>query len=209
MKRPSNTDASSSPASERGRPRGFDIDEVTQAAGRIFWEQGYHATSIETLCQSTGLFRGSLYSAFGDKHGLLVAAFSQYAEGAVARLKERLSAEGSPQETLREALLHYTRVAAKLSERHGCFITNAAIEMLPADETVRSHVEATLHRIATQLAAAVVRGQQAGEFNPSLDEQAVSTYLLCMIQGLRVLGKVNTREQDLVAVVDLTLRALV
>jgi TetR/AcrR family transcriptional repressor of nem operon len=209
MRRSISPDASSPPPSERGRPREFDIDEVTRAASRVFWEQGYHATSIEMLCQSTGLFRASLYSAFGDKHGLLIAAFDQYAEGAIARLKERLSSQGSPHKALRQALLHYTRVAAKLSDRHGCFITNAAIELLPADETLRSHIEATLHRIAAHLAAAIVRGQRAGEFNTTLDEQAVSTYLLCVIQGLRVLGKINVREEDLISVVDLTMRALV
>ena len=198
------------PASaERGRPREFDIDKVTEAAGRVFWEQGYHATSIETLCKSTGLFRASLYSTFGDKHGLLVAAFDQYAEGAVARLKERLEEKTSPSEALRQALLHYTKVSTGLSRRHGCFITNAAIELLPADKALRPHIDATLRRIATYLAAAVVRGQQAGEFNSTLDEQAVTTFLLCVIQGFRVLGKLSFEEKELIPVVDMTMRALI
>ena len=197
------------PSPERGRPREFDLDEVTGIAGKVFWEQGYHATSIESLCQSTGLFRASLYSTFGDKHGLLVAAFDRYAEGAIARLKERLAVDLPPREALREALLHYTQVASKLSGRHGCLITNAAIEMLPADEALRPHIETTLRRIASHLVAAVVRGQQAGEFNAGLDEQSVGNFLLCMVQGLRVLGKVNVSRNELVSIVDMTMRALV
>lgn len=207
MKR-SPTARASKPPSERGRPREFDIDEVTEAAGRVFWEQGYHATSIESLCASTGLFRASLYGAFGDKHGLLVAAFDRYAEGAVARLRERLAADLPPREALRGALLHYTQVAARLSGRHGCLITNAAIELLPADDVLRPHIETTLRRISSQLAAAVARGQQAGEFDPTLDEQEIANYLLCMIQGMRVLGKVNVSEKELVSIVDMTMRAL-
>lgn len=194
---------------ERGRPREFDIDEVTRAAGRVFWEQGYHATSIEALCKSTGLFRGSLYSTFGDKHGLLVAAFDQYVEGAVARMKEKLERKSSPTEALREALLHYTKVSASLSERHGCFITNAAIELLPADDALRPHIETALQRIATYLAAVVTRGQLTGQFNAALDEQAITTFLLCVIQGFRVLGKLSFKEKDLVPVVDMTMRALI
>jgi TetR/AcrR family transcriptional repressor of nem operon len=209
MKRTSARHPASSTSPERGRPREFDIDEVVESAGQVFWQQGYHATSIDSLCKSTGLFRASLYSTFGDKHGLLVAAFDQYAEGAIARLKERLESGASPQKALRQALLHYTKVYASLSGRHGCFITNAAIELLPADEALRPHIETTLHRIASYLAAAVVRGQQAGEFNPALDEQAVSTFLLCVIQGFRVLGKLSFREKDLVPIVDMTMRALV
>jgi TetR/AcrR family transcriptional regulator, transcriptional repressor for nem operon len=207
MKRTNSSVTSSAPP-ERGRPREFDIEEVTEIAGRVFWEQGYHATSIESLCTSTGLFRASLYSTFGDKHGLLVAAFDQYAEGAIARLRERLHANLTAREALRGALLHYTQIAAKLSGRHGCLITNAAIELLPADEVLRPHIETTLRRISSHLAAAVVRGQQTGEFNQDLDEQEIANFLLCLIQGMRVLGKVNVSQKELISIVDIGMRAL-
>ena len=120
------------------------ISTKSSIAGRVFWEGGYHATSVGTLCDATGLLRGSLYGAFGDKHGLLIVAFERYADGAVARLKERLQADLPPRECLREALLHYTRLSADLAGRHGCFITNAALELLPADEVLRPYIETTL-----------------------------------------------------------------
>ncbi|MDB5832351.1 MAG: TetR family transcriptional regulator [Caballeronia sp.] len=151
---------------ERGRPREFDLDEVVDSAGRVFWEGGYHATSVGTLCDATGLLRGSLYGAFGDKHGLLIAAFERYADGAVARLKERLAADLPPRECLREALLHYTRLSADLAGRHGCFITNAALELLPADEVLRPYIETTLQRIGAQLTAAVGADSQQPLFTP-------------------------------------------
>jgi TetR/AcrR family transcriptional repressor of nem operon len=193
---------------ERGRPREFDLDEVVDSAGKVFWEGGYHATSVGTLCDATGLLRGSLYGAFGDKHGLLIVAFERYADGAVARLKERLEADLPPRECLQQALLHYTRLSADLSGRHGCFITNAALELLPADEVLRPYIETTLERIGAQLTAAVIRGQQAGDFNADLDENAVGIFLLCIVQGLRVLGKVEVSEKKLAGIVDMTLRAL-
>jgi len=208
MTRISSPATSSKHASERGRPREFDIDEVVRSAGRVFWEHGYHATSIEELCKATGLLRGSLYGAFGDKRGVLIAALDRYADGAVARLKERLEADLPPSEALRQGLLYYTRVASELSGRHGCFITNAVLELLPAEEELRPHIEAALQRLAAQFAAAVVRGQKAGKFNPTLDEQSVGQFLLCMVQGLRVLGKVDVKEAQLVAVVEMTMRAL-
>ena len=194
--------------SQRGRPRDFDIDQVAASVAEVFWKHGYHATSIETLCNATGLQRGSLYGAFGDKQGLLVAAFESYAQGAVAALKERLEARRPPREALREALLHYTRVAAKLTGRHGCFITNATLELLPADDALRPHIEETLKRIAALLAAAVVRGQKTGAFDAGLDEQAVGHFLLCIVQGLRVLGKVSLDEKELVSIVDMAMRVL-
>jgi TetR/AcrR family transcriptional repressor of nem operon len=209
MNKQSSSQGNTRQRSERGRPREFDADRAAASAAQVFWKHGYHATSIETLCDATGVLRGSLYGAFGDKHGLLVAAFTNYADGAVARLKERLEADLPPHAALREALLHYTRVAATLTGRHGCFITNATLELLPGDDDLRPHIEDALKRIAALLTMAVVRGQRAGTFNASLNEQAVGHFLLCMVQGLRVLGKVNLDEQELVAIVDLTMRVLV
>jgi TetR/AcrR family transcriptional regulator, transcriptional repressor for nem operon len=194
---------------ERGRPREFDVEEAVEAAARVFWEHGYNATPVDVLCEATGVFRGSLYRTFGDKHGLLVAAFEHYAQGAVARLKERLAADLPPRVALREALLHYTRVSANLSERHGCFITNAAIELLPGDPELRPQIESTLQRIATQFSLAIARGQQSGDFDRSLDAEEAGRYLLCMVQGMRVLGKIDMSEAELISIVDVALRALV
>jgi AcrR family transcriptional regulator len=52
------------------RPRGFDEKQVLQAARDEFWSCGYAATSIDDVAALTGLGKGSLYGAFGDKHAL-------------------------------------------------------------------------------------------------------------------------------------------
>src|ERR1700740_3370480 len=96
---------------DRGRPRELYPVVAIEAAGKVFWDQGYHATSIEDLCDATGLLRGSLYSAFGDKKGMLLAAIDQYAEKNLARLAESLAPSRPSREGLRNALLYYTRTA--------------------------------------------------------------------------------------------------
>ena len=57
-----------------GRKRSFDDDEVLARARGVFLEHGYEGTSIDALVKATGLLRGSLYSAFGSKRGMFVAA---------------------------------------------------------------------------------------------------------------------------------------
>jgi TetR/AcrR family transcriptional regulator, transcriptional repressor for nem operon len=194
---------------DRGRPREFDPGVAIDAAAKVFWDQGYHATSIEDLCGATGLLRGSLYSAFGDKKGMLLAAIDRYTEKNLARLAESLNSPVPNRECLRSALLYYTRMATVLAGRHGCLVTNTALEMLPHDPDVAERVERIFRRMAALLSAAVIRGQAAGVFNPSLDERTVGNFLLCVTQGLRVLGKVKTYgEKELGATVDLVLAAL-
>ena len=194
---------------DRGRPREFDPAVAIDAAAKLFWDQGYHATSIDDLCQATGLLRGSLYSAFGDKKGMLLAAIDQYGEKNLARLAESLSSREPTREGLRAALRYYTRTPTVLVGRHGCLVTNTALEMLPDDPEIEDRVERIFRRMTALLSAAVVRGQAAGIFNPNLDERTIGNYLLCVIQGLRVLGKVRTYgEKELAATVDLVIAAL-
>jgi TetR/AcrR family transcriptional regulator, transcriptional repressor for nem operon len=194
---------------DRGRPREFDPAVAIDAAGKLFWDQGYHATSIDDLCQATGLLRGSLYSAFGDKKGMLLAAIDQYGEKNLARLAESLSSREPTQEGLRTALLYYTRAPTVLAGRHGCLVTNTALEMLPDDPEIEDRVERIFRRMTALLSAAVIRGQAGELFNPDLDERTVGNFLLCMIQGLRVLGKVRSYgEKELAAIVDLVIAAL-
>jgi TetR/AcrR family transcriptional regulator, transcriptional repressor for nem operon len=196
-------------ATDRGRPREFDPAVALEAAAKVFWGQGYHATSIEDLCDATGLLRGSLYSAFGDKKGMLLAAIDLYADKNLARLAESLTSSRPSREGLRNALLYYTRTATVLGSRYGCLVTNTALEMLPDDPDVAERVERIFRQMASLLAAAVIRGQATGVFQTNLDERSVGNFLLCVIEGLRVLGKIKTYgEKDLAPIVDVALAAL-
>ncbi|MGT2473832.1 TetR/AcrR family transcriptional regulator [Paraburkholderia terrae] len=193
-------------ACPRGRPREFDTAAVLAEAGKVFWRNGFHATSVDDLCNATGVLRGSLYGVFGDKHGIMMAALDHYAEGAIAGLVERLNANVPPDVALRNALLHHTRTASTLT---GCFITNSTLELQPDDEALHAKIRAIQRRVVTLLAAAVIRGQAAGVFNGDLDEKAVADFLLCVTQGLRVLNKCKRKEDELKAVVDVAMRALI
>ncbi len=54
----------------------------------VFWTRGYHATSMTDLLEGTGLSRGSLYKAFGDKKSLFLLALECYAEAGLEELGE-------------------------------------------------------------------------------------------------------------------------
>ncbi len=189
-----------------GRPREFDEDKVLLAAAHAFWERGYHATSVDDICAATGLLRGSLYGAYGDKHGIFVAALNRYCESRVARAAESLS--GAPsRETLRRGLAYYFESALDLNLARACFITNTALELVPQDREVAEVIERTFPRMSILWSEVAIRAREAGAFKTKLEKKAVGEYLFCIVQGLRVLGKIY-RPDELANVVDLALRAL-
>ena len=51
----------------------YEMDEVLTKIMRQFQRHGYSATTIRDLEEATGLYRGSLYHAFGDKREMFLA----------------------------------------------------------------------------------------------------------------------------------------
>src|SRR5210317_1187307 len=84
-----------------GRPRGFDEAKVLDAAMEVFWRKGYESTSLADLLEATGLHKGSLYQAFGDKHTLFISALRRYLEGMRSRKNVLLRETESPLEGIR------------------------------------------------------------------------------------------------------------
>lgn len=62
------------------RPREFDTATLLYQAGELFLRRGFTATSIDEVVKTTGVVRGSLYSIFGSKQGVFVAALKHAAD---------------------------------------------------------------------------------------------------------------------------------
>lgn len=191
-----------------GRPREFDIDEAVMDAIEVFRARGYHGTSVQDLTEGTGLARGSLYKAFHDKRSLFLAALDHYTAASLQRISDALGQPGSPRAAIREALMGYAHRAAAAHGVQGCLITAAAMEMMPGDAEVSVLITRMFRRMQDLFAAAVIRGQAAGEIPRDYDERAIARLLLCTVQGLRVLGKTGPSENEMAEVVDVALRTL-
>ena len=60
--------------------RQFDEDEVIATALDVFWRKGLHDATMQDLAAATGVQRGSLYNAYGDKEAIFLRAFDRYTE---------------------------------------------------------------------------------------------------------------------------------
>ena len=122
------------------RPREFDQEEVLAAAMRLFWQRGYDGTSLEDLDRATGLNRGSLYNAFGDKRGLYLAALDHYGRSEVIQGVCMLQNARNARAGLGALLLSVATGVEAGTGRRGCLLCNAAVERAPHDPEVESRV---------------------------------------------------------------------
>ncbi len=190
-----------------GRPREFALDDAARAAMGVFWDLGYEGASLPDLIEGTGLSRGSLYKAFGDKKGLLLAALDQYMAAGLKATGDLLSQPGSVKSAIRASLLRYAALSAGKAGRRGCLVVAMATEMAAQDPDIADRTARMFRRLQQLYAGAIVRGQANGEI-PERDEQALARLLVCLAQGMRVLGKTGATEADMIAMVDNTMRIL-
>jgi TetR/AcrR family transcriptional repressor of nem operon len=179
------------------RAKAFDPDEALQKAMQIFWEHGYGATSVEALVQGMGVNRFSLYSTFGGKHQLFVAALERYRDTIVADLVGELEHAVSGLAAIRQFFTRLVNFFASSHGWRGCLITNTAVELAPHDPQVAAKVQAYVVRLEEAFYHALLQAQQTGQVAVSSDCRDLARFLTGSALGLGVLAKTLPGRQAL------------
>lgn len=191
-----------------GRPREFDLQAAVDEALVVFRERGYHAASIGDLAGAMKLTTGSIYKAFSDKRAIFLAALERYLDMRRTQLHQRLAAESSGLDKLRATLRFYAETSHDLEGRRGCLIAGSAMQIGVLDAELASRVAGALHQIETMLLDLIRLGQADGSIPAKIDPKASARALLCMLQGLRVVGKTGPSRDDMVSAAEQALRIL-
>jgi TetR/AcrR family transcriptional repressor of nem operon len=188
-----------------GRPREFDEDAVLDAVMRQFHERGYHATALSNLVGATGLHKGSLYGAFGDKHSLFVIVLLRYADHRLELLDTDLAAATTPLAGIRDYLL---RQANEAVGGRGCLLANSALELLPGDQDVERIVSRQHERVQGRLASALDRARVAGDMSGDAQSAPMARYLFTIVEGLWELGRATEDAALLEGIVDVAMGSI-
>jgi TetR/AcrR family transcriptional repressor of nem operon len=175
------------------RPREFDEDRVLGALTNVFWEKGYEATSMQDLVRVTGLLKGSLYGAFGDKKVLYMTALAHYEKTHIQAGIDMLNSDVSPEEKITRLFDTVIDGVKKGIFAGGCLLCNASIEMATVDKAVEDSVNKTIRRMREALTIAL---------NPKVDSadqaEALSNAIICSYFGARVLAKAGAPVQMII-----------
>lgn len=189
------------------RTKCFNRDEALEKAMQAFWAKGYEATSVQDLVDCMGINRGSLYDTFGDKHQLFLEALDQYGTGALLRT-DVLRQDGDAREILSRFMYVFMQKQVMDPKRRGCFMTNAAVELCSRDDECAERVRVFFEDMEDALKELISRGQRDGTFKTKRDAASLAAFFVGVMQGMRVVGKVNPNEEVLGPMVDVALTVL-
>jgi len=193
------------------RPRTFDRDEVIRAAERQFRATGYNGTTVDHISVATKLGRGSLYAAFGDKHGLFLQVMEAYLTRLEQSAVEMLTGpDDGAFERLRQFLLAAVHgvplgpdvPAAENRAAAACFSAKVALELGTTDPEVASMVNAGFGVVEGALATCVKAAQRNGDLDLNADPDEFAWLLLTVVRGIDVIGAAGLSPRCLTSIAE-------
>ena len=178
-----------------GRQRNFDRQQVVDRAMRLFWAQGYDRTSIQELVDAMGISRGSLYATFGDKEQLYLTSLECYIDSSESNRRELLNSENPAHEILTAYLNSLVDFAIGEGRQLGCLVTNSSVEFSPRRGKVYQRLRQVVEGMETRFEQLIRRAQQEGDISAEKDPQTLAHFLICQIQGLRVLTRAYPEDE--------------
>jgi TetR/AcrR family transcriptional repressor of nem operon len=184
------------------RPRQFDEDAVLGAVCDKFWDAGYAATSLQDLMRVSGLGKGSLYAAFGDKHELFLRVLRRYVASLEQAVRGVVDSAPRAIDGLRAFVAMPVGDPGGRAARRGCLLANSTTELASADPAVAAEAQRTYEGIIEVLGEAVRRAQSEGDLSASVDPDGVARALLATQQGLTYMGRAGMDVGTLAATAD-------
>ncbi|MFE2353632.1 TetR/AcrR family transcriptional regulator [Streptomyces parvulus] len=171
------------------RPRKFDEDRVIRAVCDEFWDKGYAATSLEDLLRVSGLGKGSLYGAFGDKRSLFLLVLRHYDDANLLSLRKRLESASRGADLVREFVLGPASDPTGAAARRGCLLANSNAELATSDPEVAAEARRSYDAITAILTEALERARREGDLAPDEDPAETARAALVAQLGLLTLGR--------------------
>lgn len=172
--------------------RQFDEREVIALALDVFWRKGLHDATMQDLAAATGVQRGSLYNAYGDKEAIFLRAFDQYAEEFLETAAAAL-AKGSAAERLRTFFDVIVANMTAGSPSRGCLTTRTALDAGISSEEVRKRVQGVLERLEQIVSRAI--GSAPGK--ATVDADRLARVVVTFTRGLAVMERAGYSRKQL------------
>jgi AcrR family transcriptional regulator len=173
--------------------RQFDEQEVIAIALDVFWRKGLHDATMQDLATATGVQRGSLYNAYGDKEAIFLRAFDRYAGQFLETAGNALN-QGDAEAGLK---FFFDMLIANMtsgSPPRGCLTTRTALDLAISSSAVRQRVQSLLSLLEQLISKAISTPPNK---LPSIDANRLARVVVTFTRGLAVMERAGYGRKQL------------
>ncbi len=167
------------------RREDFDREKVLKSAILIFWEKGFHGTSMQDLVDVTGLNRSSIYNSFGSKLDFYLLSLKTYQKNQSALLQSILIKAGNPREALQLIFNRTISQTINKESPHGCFEINSLNELASHQPLVKQLLWQSKEQHIDFFENLIKDGQKRGLINERQTANEYGHLIFNAYQGLK------------------------
>lgn len=164
------------------------VDEIRRAAGRVFHERGFHATTLSDVAEAAEMDRATLYYYVGSKQQLFRDVVS---EAVTANIAAAEGLVGEPVPTLQKVTVLIEQLMGSF-ERHFPFmyvVIQEDASKLGVDEDGDDEWLATFRewnaRYFAAVSSVIAEGVENGSLSSSLPVRVIANALIGMVTSSR------------------------
>jgi AcrR family transcriptional regulator len=171
-------------------------------ATNLYWQKGFHATSMRNLQNVIDMRPGSIYAAFGSKEGLFKETLQNYTQQAMAHLAKLKMSNGSPLKGLKQ-FIEVAVIDSQTSSPSGmCMLTKTISELTEENAELLTEAKDLLNEIERHFLNTFIEAQVACEIDKNKDATLLARHLLIQIMGLRSYARINNNPQVVAKMID-------
>lgn len=182
----------------------YDRNEALDQAMRLFWRQGFHATSLKDLEQALDMRPGSIYACFGCKESLFKEAVEHYSQLVLKEMRQSLSHSASPLAGLADYFRHLGSlcISEGQSSSKACMLVKALLELNTADPEMQVWLETLFAQLDQCLLDTAEAAKAQGALSPHTDTHRLCRRWMAEIMGLRALAQRHIPAAEVIAVAE-------
>lgn len=156
-------------------------EAILSAAGRLFYEKGYNATTLDAVAAEAGLSKPAIYDHFDSKQNILNALYHRTMDATLAAFEDFDEDRFTPTEGLRELAVRFVHVVIGAREGVG-FFWRGDRDIPQLDKERAKEFRREFERVFLSV---IGRGVESGEFHVA-DTRLAMTCIEGMINWIYV-----------------------
>lgn len=187
-----------------GPEKQFDPEQALEAAMDVFRARGFEAASLTELTAAMGIGKKSLYDTFGNKRALFLQALELYAVTSTNSIRQCLLTNPSPLAGLRKLFSQWKELHSNPGSQ-GCMLGTNMADFDSDDQEVSAILNAKLKAIEDVFYEALTKAISKGEISKKLNPRQTAQMLICLTQGIALVGRVQDKSTQVASAVDTAL----
>jgi len=176
---------------------------------KLFYEQGFHGTTVDAILASAEVPKGSFYHHFGSKDVFGQAVLDRYMQFQIDLLqkwavKKNLSTSAKLVGYFKEI----SQIFVKSGYQRACLAGKFSTEVAAASETFREQLDSQMLAWKGNIVDLLAAGQADGDVRQDRTAEDLADAVLSLIQGSLVIA-LSTRDKHTLAAVATTIKSVV